>query len=177
MVTHVDLTFLKQSISTEVTYTQNVAGCLFELNPPADPPQCINKPGPLGPPMTFTGHFIDSQDNKGSVLIPVSNPTNIMEMAIDKIFGQNIHWCPNENHFVVKIGSSPAPFCVLTHVDTVYAAVSPSADTSGGCPEKGDPCDPSARGTCCSTANPSSGLKCVSTPFQPPAIGSIYTCQ
>ena len=76
MVTHVDLSFLKQSKSADVTYTQNVKGCLFELNPPADPPQCIHKPGPLAPPMTFTGNFIDSTDNTGAVLIPVANPTN-----------------------------------------------------------------------------------------------------
>ena len=176
-VTQVDLNFPKQSSSTEVTYTQTVKGCLFVLDPPADPPNCLNPPGLLGPPMTFTGNFIDGTDNTGSVLIPVANPTNIMDKAIDNIFGKSIHWCPKQNHFVVKIGSSPAPYCVLTHVDTVYAAVSPSADTSDGCPKKGDPCNPSDLDTCCSTTYPSSGLKCVSTPFKPPAIGSIYTCQ
>ena len=45
------------------------------------------------------------------------------------------------------------------------------------CPKKGDPCNPNLLGTCCSTTYPSCGLKCVSTPFKPPAIGSIYTCQ
>ena len=135
MVTHVDLNFQK-SDDHEVTYTQHVVGCLFELHPPADPPKCLHKPGPLGPPLPpFTGYFIDSTDNTGSVLIPVvatpGHPLNVMEMAVDKIFGKNIHWCPNQNHFVVKIGNSPAPFCVLAQPDTVFAAVSPLANCFG----------------------------------------------
>ena len=135
MVTHVDLNFQK-SDDHEVTYTQHVVGCLFELHPPAHPPKCLNKPGPLGPPLPpFTGYFIDSTDNTGSVLIPVvatpGHPLNVMEMAVDKIFGKNIHWCPNQNHFVVKIGNSPAPFCVLAQPDTVFAAVSPLANCFG----------------------------------------------
>ena len=174
VVTHVDLNFQK-SDDHDVTYTQHVVGCLFELHPPADPPKCLNKPGPLGPPLPpFTGYFIDSTDNTGSVLIPVvatpGHPLNVMEMAVNKIFGENIHWCPNENHFVVKIGNSPAPFCVLAQPDMVFAAVSPLAGTSDPAYFEGSYCDLNAIGTCGSTAVPASGLTCV-CPFR--GIGVI----
>jgi hypothetical protein len=180
VVTHVDLDF-QESDDHEVMYTQHVVGCLFELS--TDPPKCINKPGPLGPPLPpFTGYFIDSPDNTGSVLIPVvatpGHPLNMMEMAVDKIFGKNIHWCPKQNHFVVKIGNSPAPFCVLAQPDPVFAAVPPLADTSD--PVEGSVCDLRfAVGSCGAGTRYPSGLKCVSTPLPPPAIGSreIFTCQ
>ena len=181
MVTHVDLNFQK-SDDHDVTYTQHVVGCLFELHPPADPPKCLNKPGPLGPPLPpFTGYFIDSTDNTGSVLIPVvatpGHPLNVMEMAVNKIFGENIHWCPNENHFVVKIGNSPAPFCVLAQPDMVFAAVSPLADTSGPAYHEGDGCNPRLLGACGATAHPASGLTCVTTSTGGATIAEISTCQ
>ena len=173
MVTHVDLDF-QESDDHEVMYTQHVVGCLFELS--TDPPKCINKPGPLGPPLPpFTGYFIDSPDNTGSVLIPVvatpGHPLNMMEMAVDKIFGKNIHWCPKQNHFVVKIGNSPAPFCVLAQPDTLFAAVSPLADTSD--PVEGSSCSPGP-GSCGTGTRYPSGLKCLPTA----AIGVVgYQCQ
>ena len=176
VVTHVDLDF-QESDDHEVMYTQHVVGCLFDLS--TDPPKCINKPGPLGPPLPpFTGYFIDSPDNTGSVLIPVvatpGHPLNMMEMAVDKIFGKNIHWCPKQNHFVVKIGNSPAPFCVLAQPDTLFAAVSPLADTSD--PVEGSLCSPGP-GSCGAGTRYPSGLKCVSTPCTPPATCEIFTCQ
>lgn len=162
MVTHVDLDF-QESDDHEVMYTQHVVGCLFELS--TDPPKCINKPGPLGPPLPpFTGYFIDSPDNTGSVLIPVvatpGHPLNMMEMAVDKIFGKNIHWCPKQNHFVVKIGNSPAPFCVLAQPDPVFAAVPPLADTSD--PVEGSRCSPGP-GSCGAGTRYPSGLECLPT--------------
>ena len=181
MVTHVDLNFQK-SDDHDVTYTQHVVGCLFELHPPADPPKCLNKPGPIGPPLPpFTGYFIDSTDNTGSVLIPVvatpGHPLNVMEMAVNKIFGENIHWCPNENHFVVKIGNSPAPFCVLAQPDMVFAAVSPLAGTSDPAYFEGSKCDPRLLGACGATAHPASGLTCVTTSTGGATIAEISTCQ
>ena len=74
---------------------------------------------------------------------------------------------------------SPPLKCLLSPVQSgaplVYTCQ--HVDTSGGCPVKGDPCDPLLIDSCCSAAHPSSGLKCVLVPFGGAKIGGSYKCE
>lgn len=167
-VKYIDVVFKQpQPLSGLQTYKLDLNACVVIGDAP-----CMPIPGAN---QTFTdGRFIDEGD-QGSMFIPrASDPPSLINQIL------KIQWCPNQNYFLVKFAGQPL-FPLRHYPSMISAAVSPSADTladtSGGCPKKGDPCNPSALDTCCSTADPPSGLKCVDTPFTPPAIGSIYTCQ
>merc|ERR1711935_491826 len=131
-VTHVELTFytVPEKDPSDVLYQLDVQGCTFDPTPPYE---CKHKSKPLFHPKNYTGYFIDSKDNTGSILIPVADQNHggdhhltMGEMVTNMIFGHGIQWCPDYDRFVLNvpaIGTKGAQYCKLPHVKMMYAAV------------------------------------------------------
>merc|ERR1712194_754482 len=108
-------------------------GCLYKFLDGIFQHDCTGDPKQLNPIMNFTGHFHDDSAGKGSVLVPMGHPgrdgqPTWIEEGINKLFGQNIHWCPGQNQFVLKVigvGELSKPYCKLTQPTSMYATVSP----------------------------------------------------
>ena len=100
-----------------VNYRRHVEGCVSHY---------VN-----GSPECLPGSLRDNINSTGSVFIPeVATPGNKLsniEKAIDKMmYSDNIHWCPHQNYFVVKLDAAitSTPFCKLTH-STPFASFPP----------------------------------------------------
>ena len=136
-VSYVELKFYSPAESgvpyPDVSYQLNVVGCLYKFLDGIFQHDCTGDPKQLNPIMNFTGHFHDDSAGKGSVLVPITHPgrdgqPTWIEEGINKLFGQNIHWCPGQNQFVLKVigvGELSKPYCKLTQPTSMYATVSP----------------------------------------------------
>ena len=97
-VESLDLIFHEQDFNGPQKYQQDLDGCVFVLNPPHEP-LCVN-PMPKKTDCLYThGRWMD-MGNQGSAFMPAEagNPINNI---------LNIHWCPDQNHFLVKFGFGP----------------------------------------------------------------------
>ena len=95
-VKHIDVIFPEQNFDGPQKYELVLDGCVFVGV--GNPPPCID---PAHRDDSYTdGHWADNLGiNKGSALIPTKNS------FINKLL--NIHWCPDQNYFLVKFGVYP----------------------------------------------------------------------
>ena len=117
-VKSVDLVFHEQAFTGAQKYQQHVDGCVFVLDPPHEP-KCVN-PLPPKKDCTYThGRWMPMGD-QGAAFMPAEagNPINNI---------LNIHWCPDQNHFLVKFGIGPMKKLLptLAFHDTHFPPVAP----------------------------------------------------
>mgnify|MGYP004280588615 CR=1 FL=1 len=100
-------------------YTLDLRGCVVKYT---NPPTCVPFTGLMTDHIT-DGHFVDRvnhRDDEGSQFIPKRmNP-------IDMVLG--IHWCPDQNYFMVKFFGQLLSK-TLVHNSPVLSAVSPLGAT------------------------------------------------
>ena len=110
-VRHIDLIFAEQNFNGPQKYEQKLDGCVF-MRTGGNPPPCIDVP-PLSRDDFYTnGHWVD-MGNKGSVLIPKE------KSFINQLL--NVHWCPDQNYFLVKFVGHLLP--ALKFHPTMFAPV------------------------------------------------------
>ena len=122
-VTSIDLIFHEQDFNGWQKYQQDIDGCVFVLNPPHEP-SCVN-PMPPRTDCTYThGRWMDMGD-KGSAFMPAEagNPINSI---------LNIHWCPDQNQFLVKFGLGPIKIALpaLAFHDTQFPPPVPACPSN-----------------------------------------------
>ena len=138
-------------------YMLDLDGCVItSTNPFICQP--ILKPGGLHLNID-NGMFIPTTDtNAGQMFAPGGDP-NLFGPGVGIGSTLKIHWCPTEDYFLVNLnGQMLDP---LKKQTSVFATVSPLADTSGPADYLGSICKPGLRGACGESANPPSLLTCV----------------
>merc|ERR1711935_828383 len=93
-VNHIDLTFPEQSFSGLQKYHQHLDGCMFTRTDLPKDTKCIPLPTPVDHDYT-NGHYVDLGSNQGSMFI-LAEKGNFINALL------NIHWCPDQNYFLVK---------------------------------------------------------------------------
>ena len=111
-VNHIDLVFQKQSFSGLQKYHQHLDGCMFSRT---DEPMCIPLPAPVDHDYT-NGHYVDLGSNQGSMFIPAEQGNFINKLL-------KIHWCPDQNYFLVKFLGTLLP--TLEHHPSMFSTVKP----------------------------------------------------
>ena len=97
-VNHIDLIFPEQSFSGPQKYHQHLDGCMFAKS---DRPMCIPIPVPVDTDYT-DGNYVDLGSNQGSMFSPAKQGDFINKLL-------NIHWCPDQNYFLVKFLGQQLP--------------------------------------------------------------------
>ena len=114
-VNHIDLTFPEQSFSGLQKYHQHLDGCMFTRTDLPKDTKCIPLPTPVDHDYT-NGHYVDLGSNQGSMFIPAEKGNFINALL-------NIHWCPDQNYFLVKFLGKLLP--TLEHHPTMFSPVKP----------------------------------------------------
>ena len=114
-VKYIDVTFPERHVTDPTHFDDNqeyhlvVNGCMIVFG---HPPTCIPFPGTNE--TVHDGHFIPEVGFAGSQFIP--KRMGPIDMAL------KIHWCPDQNYFVVKFFNELLPTPLVNH-PTVFATV------------------------------------------------------
>ena len=96
----IDVIFAEQNFDGPQKYELKLDGCVFVYGPPGKNPPCM---GVKHLDKFYSqGHWVDTafQPNKGSALMPAEQGAMINDVL-------HIHWCPDQNYFLVKFGVYP----------------------------------------------------------------------
>ena len=114
-VTYIDVTFPERFVTDPADFNGNqeynliVKGCMIVFG---SPPTCVPFPGVDEP--VNDGHFVHESGFAGSQFIPKRK--GLIDMAL------KIHWCPDQNYFVVKFFDELLTTPLVYH-PRVYATV------------------------------------------------------
>ena len=118
MVTYIDVVFPERTVTDpalfngDQTYTLSVSGCMIKSKT-----TCIGWPVGVKDEKETTGHFIDEKHFAGAQFIPKRNAYTL-DHALQ------IHWCPDQNYFVVNFLGELLDTPLVSH-PTVFVTVAP----------------------------------------------------
>ena len=117
-VTYIDVVFPERTVTdpalfnADQTYTLSVSGCMIKT-----PTICIPWPVVVKDKTETTGHFVHETLFSGAQFIP-KRMDPILNAAL------KIHWCPDQNYFVVNFLGKLLDTPLVNH-PTVYVTVAP----------------------------------------------------